>query len=318
MISTREMRTVALRLIASGRALLRDRISATALASIFVAVAVMGIKYLAYLRTGSVALYSDALESIVNVITAVVALLAVQVSRRPADKRHQFGHHKAEFFSAVLEGVLIVVAALMILHEAWGAFLKPRALDQPFLGLLINGVATAMNGAWSWFLISRGKAWRSPALAADGWHLLTDVATSLGVLVGLVLAAVTGWNILDPLLAAAVAVNILWAGYQLMSHSMSGLMDEAVDGEIQERIRTAIAGNGDGALQVHDIRTRHAGRATFIEFHLVVPGDMTVMRSHEICDRLEDALRSEVEGAEVVIHVEPEHKAKTKGAVLIG
>lgn len=304
--------------MASARALLRDRISATALASIFVAFAVMGIKYLAYLQTGSVALYSDALESIVNVITAVVALVAVQVSRRPADKRHQYGHHKAEFFSAVLEGVLIVIAALMILREAWGAFVTPRALDQPLVGILINGVATALNAGWSWFLISRGTAWRSPALAADGWHLLTDVATSAGVLVGLALAAITGWTILDPLLAAAVAINILWAGYHLTSQSMSGLMDEAVDGPIQAKIREAIAANGDGALQVHDIRTRHAGQATFIEFHLVVPGDMKVSDAHEICDRLEDALRKTVEGAQIVIHVEPEHKAKAKGAVVLG
>jgi len=276
----------------------------------------MGIKYMAYVLTGSVALYSDALESIVNVVTAVVALLAVQVSSRPADKNHPYGHHKAEFFSAVIEGVLIVIAALMILREAWGALLQPRGLDQPALGLLVNGAATALNAAWSWFLISRGKAWRSPALVADGWHLFTDVATSMGVIVGLVLAALTGWTILDPLLAALVAVNILWAGYKLTSQSMSGLMDEAVDGHIQGRIREAITANGGGALQVHDIRTRHAGRATFIEFHLVVPGEMKVSAAHEICDRLEDALRSTVEGAEIVIHVEPEHKAKTKGAVV--
>lgn len=298
--------------------LLRDRASATAAASILVAFAVMGIKYLAYLATGSVALYSDALESIVNVVTAVVALVAVQVSRRPADRRHQYGHHKAEFFSAVLEGVLIVVAALMILREAWDALVSPRALDQPLVGIMINSVATAMNAAWSWLLISRGKAWRSPALTADGWHLLTDVATSVGVLAGLALATATGWSILDPLLAAAVALNILYAGYHLTTRSMSGLMDEAVDGPIQARIREAIASNGDGALQVHDIRTRHAGRATFIEFHLVVPGDMKVSDAHAICDRLEDALRRAVDGAEIVIHVEPEHKAKSKGAVVIG
>lgn len=182
-------------------------------------------------------------------------------------------------------------------------------------GLLISGVATAINAAWSYVLVSGGRVWRSPALTADGWHLLTDVATSLGVLVGVVLVAITGWRLLDPLIAIAVAINILWAGYRIMLHSMSGLMDEAASGEIQARIRGLIAANGYGALQVHDIRTRHAGRATFIEFHLVVPGAMSVSDAHAICDRLEHVLEAEIEGAEVVIHVEPETKAKEADAV---
>jgi cation diffusion facilitator family transporter len=277
----------------------------------------MGLKYAAYVWTGSVALYSDALESIVNVVTAVAALLAVRVSAQPPDKRHPFGHHKAEYFSAVLEGVLIIVAALLIIHEAWDAYVHPRMLTEPTIGLAINGLATALNGGWSYFLISRGRSWRSPALVADGWHLLTDVATSIGVLVGLVLATVTGWLILDPLLAALVAANILWAGYGIMSDSVGGLMDESVGADIEAQIREAIKSNGGGALQAHDIRTRHAGAATFIEFHLVVPGTMTVEEAHAICDRIEDALEAEIAGADVSIHVEPDHKAKAKGAVAL-
>lgn len=292
-----------------------SRIAWTATASIAVALVVMAIKYVAFLRTGSVALYSDALESIVNLVTAIAALLAVRVSAMPADRNHPFGHHKAEYFSAVLEGALIIIAALLILQEAYDAFLHPRALTQPVEGMLINAAATALNGAWAWFLISGGKLWRSPALAADGWHLFADVVTSLGVLLGLILATATGFQILDPLLATAVAVHILWAGYKLTTQSMSGLMDEAVGGELGSRIRAAIRANGSGALQAHDIRTRHAGRATFIEFHLVVPGDMTVATAHEICDRIEDAIEAEIEGADVVIHVEPEYKSKSKGAI---
>lgn len=292
-----------------------DRVALAATVSILVAFLVMAIKAVAYQLTGSVALYSDALESVVNVVTAFAALIAVRVSARPADREHPFGHHKAEFFSAVLEGVLIIVAALLILREAYAALLAPRALQQPALGLLVSGLATAINGAWSWFLIHRGKRWRSPALVADGWHLLTDVLTSVGVIAGISLASVTGWKILDPLLAAAVALQILWAGYRIVSGSLSGLLDEAAPPEVEARIAETIRGHGAEAIQAHDIRTRHAGRVTFVEFHLVVPGSMTVARSHEICDRIEGALRAEVDGARVVIHVEPEHKAKGKGAI---
>jgi cation diffusion facilitator family transporter len=293
------------------------RVSRIAAVSIAVAIAVMAIKYVAYLRTGSVALYSDALESIVNVVTASVALIAVRIGAQPADRDHQFGHHKAEYISAVLEGALIIVAALLILTEAMEAILNPRQIDRPIEGIVINAVATALNGGWSWFLINRGRAWRSPALAADGWHLLGDVATSLGVLAGLVIVAVTGIGILDPLLASAVAFYILWIGWRLMRGSASGLMDEAVTAEVAAEINRVIAGNAIGALQVHDIRTRIAGRATFIEFHLVVPGGMTVETSHEICDRLEAALEQAIDGAEVLIHVEPEHKAKSRGALRV-
>jgi cation diffusion facilitator family transporter len=293
------------------------RIAAVAAGSIAVAVAVLVIKYLAFQVTGSAALYSDALESIVNVLTAIAALVAVKISAMPPDKGHPFGHHKVEYISAIIEGAMIIVAALLIFREAWQAFLQPREFEQPSLGLTLNGLATMLNAGWSWFLISRGRAWRSPALVADGWHLFTDVATSLGVLAGLVLATVTGWKILDPLLAALVAAHILYAGWEITRQSMSGLLDEAATPAIQSRIQASIKSNGYGALQAHDIRTRSAGRVTFIEFHLVVPGAMSVADAHEICDRLEDAIEAEIDGAEVVIHVEPEYKAKSKGAVAI-
>lgn len=296
-----------------------DRITRVAAASIAVALVVMALKYVSYLWTGSAAIYSDALESIVNLMTALAALVAIRISLQPADRNHQFGHHKAEYFSAVLEGVLIVVAALLILREAYDAFIRPRHLEDATAGLFMNGLATALNGAWSWFLISRGRAWRSPALVADGWHLLTDVLTSVGVVVGLVLAAITGWTILDPLLAVLVAINILLAGYNITRDSMSGLMDRSAGSEVEEQIREAIRASGGGALEAHDIRTRHAGAKTFIEFHLVVPGEMTVLRAHEICDRIEDEVEGAIEGAEVLIHVEPDHKSKagSRGAVML-
>jgi len=293
------------------------RTNRMAIASIVVAIAVLGIKYLAYWTTGSVALFSDALESIVNVVTALVALIAVRISARPADRRHQFGHHKAEYFSAVLEGVLIILAALLILHAAWQAFREPREFTEPWLGLAISGVATALNAGWSWALITYGRRWRSPALVADGWHLFSDVATSFGVIIGLALAVLTGWKVLDSALAALVAVNILIAGWRVVSSSVSGLMDEAVDGDIGRRIRAIISQSAEGALEAHDIRTRTAGRATFIDFHLVVPGKMTVADAHRICDRIEQALEAEIEGAEIVIHVEPEGEARHRGVLVV-
>jgi len=299
----------------SGKLPASSGLSRLAIGSIAVAVAVMGLKYIAYLLTGSVALYSDALESIVNLVTAITTLIAVQISRRPADRRHQFGHHKAEYFSAGLEGALILIAALMILHQAHDAWSNPRPLTAPGEGLIVNALAGVINGAWAWHLVRRGRALRSPALVADGWHLFADLLTSVGVIVGLLLALATGWLILDPLLAALVALHILWVGWRITSQSMSGLMDVAVEGEMLARIRDVIATNADGALQIHDLRTRMAARTTFIEFHLVVPGAMPVTKAHDICDRLEDALAEEIEGAEVLIHVEPEDEAKSKGAL---
>jgi cation diffusion facilitator family transporter len=294
-----------------------DRASRAALGGVAVGVIVLALKYAAYLLTGSVALYSDALESVINVAAAGAALLALRVSAKPADADHPYGHHKAEYFSAVLEGVLIVLAALAILREAYLGFLNPRPLEAPAVGLAVNALAGALNGAWSWFLIRNGRRWRSPALVADGKHLLTDVVTSGGVLVGAGLVATTGWLVLDPALAALVALNVLWSGWGLVRSSVGGLMDEAVPAELLARIKGAIAEHGEGALEAHDVRTRHAGRSTFVDFHLVVPGEMRVAEAHAICDRIEAVLREDVEGAVVVIHVEPEEKAKHRGVLVL-
>lgn len=294
-----------------------DKIQKLAIGSIFVGAVVLALKYAAYSMTGSIALYSDALESIINVVTAVAAFMAVRMSAAPPDANHPYGHHKVEYFSAVLEGVLIIVAALMILREASIGFLAPKVLDAPGLGLAVNGAAAVLNAVWSWILIREGRRLRSPALAADGRHLLTDVVTSFGVLAGLLLVPVTGLHQLDPALAALVALNILWSGWGLMKESIGGLMDEAVPERVLVQIREIIAGNADGALEAHDLRTRHAGRLTFIDFHLVVPGHMTVTDAHEICDRLERALKAKVEDAMITIHVEPAEKAKHAGIVVL-
>jgi cation diffusion facilitator family transporter len=285
--------------------------------SLVVGVVVLALKYLSYWLTGSIALYSDALESIVNVATAAAALLTVWIASQPADARHPYGHHKAEYFSAMLEGAMIIVAAVLIMREALSGLLNPKMLNAPLEGLLVNAVATLINGAWCWVLISYGKRHRSPALIADGWHLFSDVVSSAGVVVGVLLAIVTGFAILDPLLAALVAINILWSGWGVLKESMGGLMDESVSEKTLEGIRALISTHAAGALEAHDVRTRHAGRITFVEFHLVVPGRMTVAEAHDICDRLEEAIKADDEHAVVTIHVEPEDMAKHKGVLVL-
>jgi cation diffusion facilitator family transporter len=286
-----------------------------AASSLAVSLAVLAIKYGAYLLTGSIALYSDALESIINVVTAAAAIVAIQSATRPADAEHPYGHHKAEYLSAVVVGVMIVVAAVAILREAYGAVLAPKPIDAPWIGLAVNTVATVINFAWSGVLIRQGRRHRSAALVADGKHLFVDVVTSLGVLVGVVLVVLTRIDVLDAAIAALVALHVLRSGWGVIRDSTSGLLDESAPPEELTRIREVISLNTGDATKTHDLRTRHAGRTTFIEFHLVVPGSMSVERSHEICDRLEAALQRE--GAVVMIHVEPDHEA-TQAQVVAG
>lgn len=288
-----------------------------AMGSIAIGIVVLALKTLAWRLTGSVALLSDALESTVNVATALAALIAIRIAQRPADQSHPYGHHKAEFLSAVLEGVMIIVAALLILEEAFHGIRNPRPLDAPVLGLAINAFAGVINAVWCSVLIRQGRRLKSPALVADGRHLLSDVVTSAGVILGVSLAIATGHAILDPILAAVVAVNILWSGWKVMTASLGGLMDRAVSDDMLRDIRATISDHADGAIEAHDLRTRHAGSMTFIDFHLVVDGETPVAEAHAICDRIEAALRRQLDDAQITIHVEPEHKAKHSGVLVI-
>jgi cation diffusion facilitator family transporter len=297
--------------------LTRDRTLKTAIFSMGVGLVVLALKLAAWALTGSVALLSDALESIVNVAAAGLALWALWIAAHPADREHPYGHHKAEYLSAVVEGALIIVAALVILHEAGWALFEPRQLQAAWTGLVLNGIATVLNAVWAMVLIRAGRRWRSPAIGADGLHLLADVVTSVGVIGGIALAVVLDLPLLDPLLAGLVAINILWMGQRLVRRSVAGLMDAAPDPDTLERIRHAIAVSATGALEAHDVRTRHAGRASFVEFHLVVPGEWTVAEAHAVCDRIEAALKRELEGAVITIHVEPEDKAKQEGVPVL-
>jgi cation diffusion facilitator family transporter len=288
-----------------------------ALASILISLIVLGLKVLAYGLTGSVALYSDALESVINVVTAIAAAVALWFSHQPADQNHPYGHGKAEYLSAVLVGVLITLAAISILQSAYWGFFDPQVMDAPFEGLAVSMVATAINVVWAFVLIRIGRREKSLALAADGKHILTDVITSIGVFFGLIGAVVFNLPVLDPIFAAFVAINIIWMGVMLMRESVGGLMDEAVQPVTLAEIKAIISKEAEGAIEAHDIRTRQAGRTIFVEFHLVVPGAMSVSEAHDICDRIERAVEDGVEGTVVTIHVEPDNKAKHQGIVIV-
>ena len=297
----------------------RQLVQRLATASIAVAFLVMGLKFLAWWLTGSVALFSDALESIVNVIAASIAWYAIRVSHTPADDDHPFGHTKAEYFSAVVEGALIIIAAVLIIEEAVQALYRGPTLEaNPGLGMGVNVLATGINAVFANLLIRTGRNARSPALVADGKHIMSDVVTSVGVLAGLSLALVTGWLWLDSVMAILVSINILWEGWKVMSGSVNGLMDTSIDNETLEAVRSTIALHATGAIEFHDLKTREAGTARFAEFHLVVPSDMTVLAAHEICDQIEGALKKSMPGINVLIHVEPAHKAKDHGAIVLG
>ena len=275
--------------------------------SLLVALVVLGLKALAYRLTGSVALLSDALESTVNVAAALMALLAIRFAHRPPDATHPFGHTKAEYLSAVLEGVLVVLAAFFIAKEALPRLFFPIPLEGLGPGLLVSLLASGLNGLLAYRLLALGRRLRSPALTADGYHVLSDVLTSLGVLLGVGLAWATGLWVLDPLLALLVAGNILLMGFRLVRESVGGLLDEGLSPEEVARIQAILARElGEGALEVHDLKTRKAGHRAFLEFHLVVPGSLSVAEAHALCDRLERALEAEFPGLGVTIHVEPE------------
>ncbi len=275
------------------------------------------MKMVAWWLTRSAAFYSDALETTVNVAAAMIAMAAIRFAARPPDANHPYGHDKVEFFAAVIEGVLIIVAALLIFQHAWETWLTPRPIGLPIEGIAVNAVATVLNAAWCAVLIRSGRRLRSPALVADGWHLLADVVTSVGIAIGVGLVVLTGYLPLDPLLAAATGVYVLWSGTKMISSSVGGLMDAAPQPAVVSRVRELVANSAAGAIEAHDLRMRHAGKLTFLEFHLVVPGSMTVAESHAICDHIEETLRQDMPHLMITIHVEPEEKAKQHGVPVL-
>ena len=294
-----------------------DRLQRYASFSIVLGAAVLALKSGAWWLTDSAALFSDALESIVNVAGSLIALVALRFAARPADANHPYGHQKAEFFAAVVEGALIMVASVTILQHAWQTWRAPGQLTIVWQGLALNVLASVLNGVWGTALLRVGRKARSEALTADGRHLWSDVASSGAIVAGLLIAVATGQTVLDPVIAALAGCYVLWSGLRVVSQSVGGLMDAAPAPEVVDRIRHMVADHAEGALEVHDLRTRHAGRLTYLEFHLVVPGDLRVSEAHGICDRIEQALREDMDQLVITIHVEPEGKAKHHGVLVL-
>lgn len=284
--------------------------------SILVALTVLTLKLVAWRVTGSIALFSEATECLVNLTSATSAFVAIRIASRPADTRHPYGHHKAEFISAMLGGSMIFVAGLFIMNKAAHGLLDPQTITAPYQGIAFTVMAGVINAGWCYVLMTQGRKLRSPALQADGRHLLSDVLFSSAVILGVLATALTGWAALDPLMAAIVAVNILRSGGKVVLGAVHGLMDEALPEADLDRIRAIVRAEGDGALQMHNLRTRHAGPATFVDFNLVMPGSMTVARSHTICARIETALKATLPGCIVSIRVEPEEQARRQGRTL--
>ena len=279
--------------------------------SIAAAIVTIGLKTYAYLLTGSVGLLSDAAESVVNLVAAVIALVALIVAARPADESHQFGHGKAEYFSAAIEGAMIFVAAGIIIYEAVQRLMHPQALEQLGIGLLITLLATGINGAVGWLLVARGRQHRSATLVADGKHLLTDVWTSAGVVVGVGLVAVTGWLPLDALVAIAVAVNILVVGTKLVVESVAHLLDAALAADDIAAVHSALDPHRTDEVSFHGLQTRVSGRQRFVSVHVLVPGEWSVQHAHDIVETIEDDVRAALEDVHVTTHVEPREDARS-------
>jgi cation diffusion facilitator family transporter len=274
-------------------------------ASIAVAVLTIALKTLAWWITDSVGLLSDAMESLVNLASAAFALLMVTIARRPADADHPYGHHKAEYFSSGFEGLLIIVAALGIAWAAVERILHPHPLDQLGWGLALSVFSSAINGALAWAMLQSGREHRSIALEADGRHLITDVWTSAGVVVGIALVALTGWDWLDPAVAIGVALNILREGSTLMWRSSQGLMDEALEPEVMEDIEKTLATFRHHTIRFDHISSRRSGQRRFVDLHMHMPANWTLGRAAAVRGAVEQALMSAVPGLRATIQLLP-------------
>jgi cation diffusion facilitator family transporter len=273
--------------------------------SIVAALLTIALKFGAYGLTGSVGLLSDAIESIVNLVAAGAAFWALSYASKPPDAEHTFGHSKAEYFSSALEGILILVAALSIAIAATDRLLHPQPIEQVGIGLGLSLVATALNGGVAWTLLRASRRLRSITLRADAHHLLTDVWTSVGVVLGIGLVSITHWIILDPIVALLVAANIVWTGLRLLRETGSGLLDSAIPAEDQKAIALVLGEYQSEGVQFHALRTRVAGSRCFVSFHVLVPGNWTVQRGHDLCEAIEQAIASALPGTDVTTHLEP-------------
>lgn len=284
---------------------LRGGLTRYAWLSIVTAAGVIILKIIAYLLTGSIGFLSDALESGANILSAVITLVALLVAARPPDEEHAFGHTKAEYFSAGAEGVLIIGAAVFIAVQAFGRLIDPQPLEQVSLGLWVSATATAANLIVARILLNAGKRHRSAALTADAHHLMTDVWTSVGVIVGVALVSLTDWLWLDPVIAMIVALQIVATGLKLVRSSANGLLDAGLPEEEVSRLRAILDHYQTDGVTYHALRTREAGAQRFVSVHIQVPGDWSVQRGHELLEMIEYQVRQELSPVNVITHLEP-------------
>lgn len=273
--------------------------------SVATSIVTIVLKFGAYALTGSVGLLSDAIESIVNIVAALVALGILAYSAAAPDREHNFGHDKAQYFSSGIEGTLIFVAAGGIVWAAIPRLLAPQPLEQVGMGLALSVLASVANALCAWVMLRAARAHRSITLEADARHLLTDVWTTAGVLAGVVLVQFTGWLRLDPIIAIVVAIQILWTGWTLIARSFQGLMDRAVPDEDQEKIIEVLAMLHDRGCDYHALRTRVAGAKSFVDVHVLVPGSMSVQEGHDLAEQLENDIQAKLPHVEVLTHLEP-------------
>ena len=283
----------------------RKNLTRFAWLSAAVALVTIALKTTAYLLTGSVGLLSDALESLVNLAGALIAVAMLTIAARPADESHSYGHSKAEYFSSGAEGVLILIAAASIAYTAIQRLLHPQPLEQIGIGLLVSVVASAANLTVALILKKAGEQHNSVSLTADAHHLLTDVWTSAGVLVGVGAVALTGWQPLDAIVAIVVAVNIIWTGIKIMRSTIAGLMDSALPEADLDLISAVLKAHEAGGVLFHALRTRQSGALKFISLHVLVPGEWSVAQGHALVSEIEDELEQRLSGSHVVTHLEP-------------
>jgi cation diffusion facilitator family transporter len=276
-----------------------------AVLAIVAAVLTIGLKLGAYFLTGSVGLFSDAAESVVNLVAAVAALWALLYASRPPDEEHAFGHDKAEYFSSGLESALILIAAVWIGITAWDRLLDPQPLHNVGIGLSITLVAAAINGIVALIILRAGRRLRSITLQADAQHLLTDVWTSLGVVLGIATVHVTGWLVLDPLIGLLVTANILWTGVRLLRDTAQGLLDRALPPEDRKVISRVLSRYEEKGIKFHALRTRASGPRRFISMHVLVPGEWTVQQGHDLSEQIEKDLAEALPQSTFFIHIEP-------------
>jgi cation diffusion facilitator family transporter len=276
-----------------------------ALLSLAAALATIGLKAAAFALTGSIGLLSDALESLVNIAAALIALYALGVAARPADEEHNYGHTKAEYLASGFEGALILLAAVSIAVAAVSRLIEPRPIQSLGLGAGVALVATLINLAAARVLADAGARYDSITLEADAQHLMTDVWTSVGVVAGVAAAQLTGWHRLDPLIALAVAISILWTGVGLVRRSLLGLLDTGLPEPLRSEIGQILDAHREGGVEYHALRTRQAGARRFISFHILVPGEWTVQKGHDLLEAIEEEIRAAIPRCTVFTHLEP-------------